>query len=83
MGITQRTPSVLFVCVKNDGKSQMAAGLMRKLAGDSVAVQSAGTNPGKMINELSAETLMEVGIDISTKHPNAWHLNSLAVSMSS
>ena len=40
------TPSVLFVCVRNGGKSQMAAGLMRKAAGDRIAVHSAGTNPG-------------------------------------
>ena len=40
------TPSVLFVCVHNGGKSQMAAGLMRHAAGDRVAVHSAGTNPG-------------------------------------
>ena len=63
------TPSVLFVCVKNGGKSQMAAGLMRKLAFDSVTVHSAGTKPGKLINELSAATLMEVGVDISTETP--------------
>ncbi|WP_414929943.1 low molecular weight phosphatase family protein, partial [Tsukamurella pulmonis] len=42
------TPSVLFVCVKNGGKSQMAAGLMRKTAGDAVAVYSAGTKPGSV-----------------------------------
>ena len=47
----------------------MAAGLMRKLAGDSVTVHSAGTNPGEAVNKLSAETLMEVGIDISTETP--------------
>jgi arsenate-mycothiol transferase len=40
------TPSILFVCVKNGGKSQMAAGLMRKISGDSVHVYSAGTKPG-------------------------------------
>jgi arsenate-mycothiol transferase len=53
------TPSVLFVCVKNSGKSQMAAGLMRNLAGDSVLVYSAGTQPGDGINALSAESLAE------------------------
>jgi arsenate-mycothiol transferase len=55
MSESDRTPSVLFVCVKNGGKSQMAAGLMRKIAGDSVRVYSAGTQPGKAINSLSAE----------------------------
>lgn len=63
------TPSVLVVCVKNSGKSQMAAGLMRKLAGDSVLVYSAGTKPGDGINALSAESLAEVGVDISDEKP--------------
>ena len=48
-------PSVLFVCVRNGGESQMAAGLMRNAAGDRVAVHSAGTNPGSKINTLSAD----------------------------
>ena len=63
------TPSVLFVCVKNGGKSQMAAGLMRKIAGDAVAVDSAGTEPGSAINRLSAAALLEVGVDISDQTP--------------
>lgn len=59
-------PSVLFVCVKNGGKSQMAAGLMRRLTGDTVDVYSAGTKPGTAVNALSAESLSEVGgVDIS------------------
>jgi len=62
-------PSVLFVCVKNGGKSQMAAGLMRKIAGNAVTVGSAGTNPGSAVNGLSAETLLEVGVDISDQTP--------------
>ena len=63
------TPSVLFVCVRNGGKSQMAAGLMRKVAGDGVAVYSAGTHPGSKINALSAEVLAEVGADMSGETP--------------
>jgi len=63
------TPSVLFVCVKNGGKSQMAAGLMRKIAGDTVTVDSAGTEPGSAINRLSAAALLEVGVDISDQTP--------------
>lgn len=63
------TPSVLFVCVGNGGKSQVAAGLMRKAAGDRDAVHSAGTQPGKSINELSAEVLAEVGADMSSETP--------------
>jgi arsenate-mycothiol transferase len=64
-----RTPSVLFVCVKNGGKSQMAAGLMRKVAGDNLEVHSAGTQPGTSINALSAESLLEVGVDIRDESP--------------
>lgn len=66
---TSSTPSVLFVCVKNGGKSQMAAGLMRQLAGDTVTVYSAGTKPGAAINDLSAQALLEVGVDITGEQP--------------
>lgn len=62
-------PKVLFVCVSNSGKSQMAAGLMRQVAGDDVTVYSAGTAPGKAINAQSAESLLEVGVDITGEHP--------------
>jgi hypothetical protein len=63
------TPSVLFVCVPNNGKSQMVAGLMREAAGDRVAVHSAGTNPGTSINALSAEVLAEVGAELESDTP--------------
>ncbi|RDH80342.1 low molecular weight phosphatase family protein [Mycolicibacterium moriokaense] len=63
------TPSVLFVCVKNGGKSQMAAGLMRQVAGDTVTVYSAGTKPGTAVNDLSAQALLEVGVDITAEQP--------------
>lgn len=53
--------SVLFVCVKNGGKSQMAAALMRQLAGDSVQVSSGGTHPGTALNALSVQSLEAVG----------------------
>ena len=62
-------PSVLFVCAKNAGKSQMAAGLMRHIAGDAVQVYSAGTQPGAAVNTLSAEVLTEVGVDITDQAP--------------
>ncbi|TCJ96947.1 low molecular weight phosphatase family protein [Nocardia alba] len=62
-------PSVLFVCVKNGGKSQMAAGLMRAAAGDRVQVHSAGTEPGTAVNALSAESLLEVDVDIRAETP--------------
>jgi arsenate-mycothiol transferase len=62
-------PSVLFVCVKNGGKSQMAAGLMDKVAGGSVTTASAGSKPGSAVNDLSAQVLAEVGVDISQNVP--------------
>lgn len=61
-------PGVLFVCVKNGGKSQMAGGLMRHLAGDTVTVYTAGTKPGPALNGQSVESLAELGIDISAEH---------------
>lgn len=68
-GPTPSVPSVLFVCVRNGGKSQMAAGLMRHAAGDRVEVHSAGTQPGEKINALSADSLAEVGADMSGEAP--------------
>ncbi|KAA0022382.1 ACR3 family arsenite efflux transporter [Antrihabitans cavernicola] len=65
----RRKPSVLFVCVKNAGKSQLAAALMRQRAGDKVDVYSAGTHPGTATNAQSAESLSELGIDISNEWP--------------
>lgn len=62
-------PAVLFVCVKNGGKSQMAAALMKHEAGDAVAASSAGTHPGTAVNALSAEALLDLGIDISAERP--------------
>ncbi|SKH60466.1 Putative arsenate reductase [Mycobacteroides abscessus subsp. massiliense] len=66
-----RVPAVLFVCVKNGGKSQMAAALMRQIAGDSVEVHSAGTVPGSAVNALSAESLHEVGASTEGEYPKA------------
>ena len=63
------TPSVLFVCVKNGGKSQMAASLMRRLAGDRIAVHSAGTAPGSSLNQESVQSLLEVGAPVEGEHP--------------
>ena len=69
--MTPTKPSVLFVCVKNGGKSQMAAGLMKSIAGDAVDVDSAGTKPGDAINPRSAAALLEVGVDITGEVPKA------------
>lgn len=62
-------PRVLFVCVKNGGKSQMAAGLMESFAGDTVDVHSGGTKPGNALNDLSVQSLAELDIDISQGSP--------------
>ncbi len=62
-------PSVLFVCAKNGGKSQMAAALMEHHAHGAVEVHSAGTRPGSRINALSAEVVAEVGADMSSGTP--------------
>jgi len=62
-------PSVLFVCVHNAGRSQMAAGWLRHLAGDAVDVRSAGSLPGDRVNPAAVEAMAEVGIDISDQRP--------------
>ena len=62
-------PSVLFVCVKNGGKSQMAAALMRQRHGEAVDVYSAGTRPGGMLNAASVASLEEVGASVTGEHP--------------
>ena len=61
--------SVLFVCVHNAGRSQMAAGFLRELAGDRVEVLSAGTQPKDQINPSAIEAMAELGIDIANQQP--------------
>ena len=63
------TPSVLFVCVHNAGRSQMAAGWLTHLAGDRVEVRSAGSLPGDRVNPAAVAAMAEVGIDISAATP--------------
>ncbi|EFV13831.1 low molecular weight phosphatase family protein [Segniliparus rugosus] len=69
MSPEHQKPSVLFVCSTNSGKSQMAAGLMRKEAGGRIDVHSGGTHPGTEVNEQSARSLREVGADMSGERP--------------
>ncbi|MCC8926903.1 arsenate reductase ArsC [Rhodococcus sp. BGS-1C] len=64
-----RTPTVLFVCVHNAGRSQMAAGFLSHLAGDTVEVRSAGSAPADSINSAAVEAMAELGIDISAQSP--------------
>jgi arsenate reductase len=62
-------PSVLFVCVHNAGRSQMAAGWLRHLAGDAVEIASAGSAPAATINLMAVQAMAEVGIDIAGRTP--------------
>jgi protein-tyrosine-phosphatase len=62
-------PVVLFVCVHNAGRSQMAGGLLEKLAGDRVEVQTAGSAPADEINPAAVEAMAEVGVDLSRELP--------------
>ena len=60
---------MLFVCVHNAGRSQMAAGYLRALAGDRVEVRSAGSEPGNALNPVAVQAMAEDGIDISAGSP--------------
>ncbi|MBC7298702.1 MAG: arsenate reductase ArsC [Demequina sp.] len=66
---TAVTPSALFVCVHNAGRSQMAAGFLRVLSGGAVEVRSAGSMPADHINPTAVEAMLEVGIDIRAEQP--------------
>ena len=65
-------PTVLFLCVHNAGRSQMAAGWMRHLAGDRVTVLSGGSTPAERINPAAVASIAEVGIDIAGQSPRPW-----------
>jgi protein-tyrosine-phosphatase len=65
-------PTVLFLCVHNAGRSQMAAGFMRALAGDRVAVFSAGSEPADRLNPAGVAAMAEKGIDIGGQQPRRW-----------
>jgi arsenate reductase (thioredoxin) len=63
------TPTVLFVCVHNAGRSQMAAALLERLGGDRVGVRSAGTHPADEVHPGVLEAMREVGIDLGERRP--------------
>ena len=63
------TPTVLFVCIHNAGRSQMAAGYMTALSGGAVEVRSGGSEPGDQINPIAIQAMAEEGIDISRAVP--------------
>jgi protein-tyrosine-phosphatase len=62
-------PTVLFVCVHNAGRSQMAAGFLQHLAGDRIEVLSAGSQPADRVNAVAVEAMAEVGVDIRAEQP--------------
>ncbi len=63
------TPVVLFVCIHNAGRSQMAAGWLGHIAGDRVEIRSAGSEPADQINPVAVQAMAEVGIDITGEQP--------------
>ena len=65
-------PSVLFLCVHNAGRSQMAAGFLRHLAGDRVEVFSGGSEPAASVNPVAVAAMAERGIDIVAARPQRW-----------
>jgi len=67
--MTEKKPSVLFVCVHNAGRSQMAAGWLQHLAGDRIDIRSAGSLPADQINPVAVEAMREAGIDIAAETP--------------
>ncbi|MDN3309347.1 arsenate reductase ArsC [Microbacterium oryzae] len=67
--MTAQKPSVLFVCVHNAGRSQMAAGFLRHLAGEHIEVRSAGSMPAEQINPVAVDAMAELGIDIIAEQP--------------
>jgi arsenate reductase (thioredoxin) len=66
------TPTVLFLCVHNAGRSQMAAGWTRHLGGSRVRVLSGGSDPAERINPMAVEAMAEVGVDITANLPQRW-----------
>ena len=66
------TPTVLFLCVHNAGRSQMALGWFNHLAGDRAVARSGGSEPGREVNPAAVRAMAEVGIDISTAFPKPW-----------
>ncbi|GAA3760166.1 arsenate reductase ArsC [Salinactinospora qingdaonensis] len=73
-------PSVLFVCVHNAGRSQMAAGLLTHLAGDAVEVRSAGSVPAESVNPVAVEAMREIGIDLTTAQPKPLTVDAVEAS---
>lgn len=77
---TTAKPSVLFVCVHNAGRSQMAAGFMTHLSEGRIEVRSAGSNPGANVNPVAVEAMKEIGIDISAEMPKVLTIEAVRAS---
>jgi arsenate reductase (thioredoxin) len=78
--VNANKPSVLFVCVHNAGRSQMAAGFLRHLAGDAIEVRSAGSAPADHLNPVAVGAMKEVGVDIADQQPKVLTPEDSAVS---
>lgn len=70
--LSDAKPLIVFLCVHNAGRSQMAAGWMQHYAGDEVEVFSGGSDPASVVNPSAVESMAEVGIDISNEFPKPW-----------
>ncbi len=70
--VNDERPAVLFLCVHNAGRSQMAAGLLRHLSGGAIAVFSGGSEPASEINPVAIQAMAEIGIDITNEFPKPW-----------
>lgn len=70
--LVSHRPTVLFLCTHNAGRSQMALGYFRELAGDRAVAWSGGSEPGKEVNPAAIAAMREVGIDISGEFPKPW-----------
>lgn len=79
-GATMTRPTVLFVCVHNAGRSQMAAGYLQHLAGDRIDVLSAGSAPKESINPMAIAAMAEEGIDISANQPKILTVDAVKTS---
>jgi len=71
-------PNILFLCVHNAGRSQMAAGFAREIGGDKIKVWSGGSEPASQINKIAIQAMNEIGIDISGQIPAKWADSDIA-----
>ena len=75
--MTDHRPDVVFLCVHNAGRSQMALGFFRALAGDRATAWSGGSEPADQVNPVAVAAMAEVGIDISGAQPQRWTVDGL------